>query len=103
MFWDNLKSELDYQGISIKELASKAGLQQQSIYNAITRKTLPNLETACKIAKVLNVSVEYLYSGNGYSGLSDEELGLLIYYRKLNKEKQQVIKQMLTALSSLSG
>ena len=100
MFWDNLKAELDNRNISLKELAAKAGLQQQSIYNAITRHTLPNLDTACKIAKALKMSVEELYTGNNYSGLNDEELAVIIRFRRLSKENKAAIKQLLAALPS---
>ena len=76
MFWKNLKSVLDFQGVSIKELAEKAGLQQQSIYNGITRDSSPSLETALKIASVLNVSVEYLATGKDTNPYAEENAEL---------------------------
>lgn len=99
MFWDNLKAELDNRNISLKELAAKAGLQQQSIYNAINRGNIPTLDTACKISKALNIPVEYLYSGNNYSGLNDDELAVIIRYRHLKEENRKVIKHLLNELS----
>ena len=83
MFWKNLKSVLDFQGVSIKELAEKAGLQQQSIYNGITRDSSPSLETALKIASVLNVSVEYLATGKDTNPYAEE-----------NKRLQEKIKSI---------
>ena len=102
MFWDNLKAELDNRNISLKELAAKAGLQQQSIYNAINRGNIPTLDTACKIAKVLKMSVEELYTGNNYSGLNDEELALIIRYRKLKEEDKASIKKIVAALEKIT-
>ena len=49
-FRDNLKSELEYQDIKVKELAAKTGLNRKTI-------------DAVKIAKALNVTVEYLVTG----------------------------------------
>lgn len=71
-----MKSVLDFQGVSIKELAEKAGLQQQSIYNGITRDSSPSLETALKIASVLNVSVEYLATGKDTNPYAEENAEL---------------------------
>ena len=98
-FWNNFKEELDRNNIQIKEFCIKNNLNYNSICNAISKDTTPNIELAYKIAQSLKVSVEYLYSGNPYSGLNDDELAMLIFYRKLNKTTKSAIKQLLAALS----
>ena len=69
-FKDNLKSELDYQDIQLKELAAKTGISKNTLGNYLTgHNSLPSAENVVKIAQALNVSVEYLVTGK-----SSEEL-----------------------------
>lgn len=63
-FKENLREELSYQGLMIKELATKSGLNQRSISNYLRENSsIPAADVAVKIAKALNVSVEYLVTG----------------------------------------
>ena len=98
MFWEKLKDILEYQNISLKELCAKAGLQQQSIYNAITRKTSPSLDTAIKIAQALNLPVEYIYSGKDPQEISDEEIAVIVQFRKLSPDNKNLVKCLIKAL-----
>lgn len=64
-FKENLKDEIEYQGLMLKEIAEKAGLPANSMSNYLREKSsIPSADIAVKIAKVLNVSVEYLVLGN---------------------------------------
>ena len=63
-FKENLKDEIEYQGLMLKEIAEKAGLPPNSMSNYLKEKSsVPSADIAVKIAKVLNVSVEYLVLG----------------------------------------
>ncbi len=63
-FRENLKEELIYQDMQIKELAQKTGLSKNTIANYLTvNGNLPNIESAVKIAQALGVSVEFLVTG----------------------------------------
>ena len=63
-FKENLKDELAYQGLLVKELASKAGLNPSSLSNYLRENSsIPAADIAVKIAGALNVSVEYLVTG----------------------------------------
>jgi transcriptional regulator with XRE-family HTH domain len=63
-FRENLKTELAYQDMLIKELAALSGVSRFSISNYLnSRGQLPSVEAAVKIARVLGVSVEYLVMG----------------------------------------
>ena len=63
-FKENLKSELAYSGILVKELAAKSGVNKYSIDNYLNKRgQTPSVESAVKIAQVLGVSVEYLVTG----------------------------------------
>jgi transcriptional regulator with XRE-family HTH domain len=63
-FKENLKSELIYSGMMVKELCAKTGIKKHTLDNYLnTHNSLPNAETAVKIARALGVSVEYLVTG----------------------------------------
>jgi transcriptional regulator with XRE-family HTH domain len=63
-FKENLKSELVYSGLLVKELAAKSGVKKHSINNYLNKRgQLPSVEAAVRIAQVLGVSVEYLVTG----------------------------------------
>jgi transcriptional regulator with XRE-family HTH domain len=48
----------------VKELSAKTGIKKHTLDNYLnTHNSLPNVETAVKIARTLGVSVEYLVTG----------------------------------------
>lgn len=63
-FKENLKSELQYRDMTVKELANLSGIKKQTLDNYLsTHNSMPSVEIAVKIAQVLQVSVEYLVTG----------------------------------------
>ena len=63
-FKENLKEELLYTGISVKELSSRTHISQGSLSNYLKENSsIPSADIAVKIANALNVSVEYLVTG----------------------------------------
>jgi transcriptional regulator with XRE-family HTH domain len=63
-FRENLKAELVYSGILVKELAARAGLKKHTVDNYLSvRGRMPAADVAVRIAHVLGVSVEYLVTG----------------------------------------
>jgi transcriptional regulator with XRE-family HTH domain len=63
-FKENLKAELSYQGILVKELAGLSGIKKHTLDNYLnTHNSIPSAEAAVRIAQVLGVSVEYLITG----------------------------------------
>jgi len=63
-FRRNLRTLLDYKYISVKELAEMTGIPKRSLENYLSsRASMPPADYALKIAKALNVTVEYLISG----------------------------------------
>ena len=60
-FRDNLKLELKYQDIQMKELARMTGISKNTLENYITgHNSIPKADSAVKIAQALGVTVEYL-------------------------------------------
>lgn len=78
-FWQNVEREIEYRGISRKELAFRANIAYQGIGLGIERESMPRVDTALKIAKVLEVPLEYLINEKDLEirpaaeGLSKEE------------------------------
>jgi transcriptional regulator with XRE-family HTH domain len=63
-FAENLRSELDYQGLFVKELAAKTGININTLNHYLSGKeSMPRADAAVKIAKALGVTVEYLVTG----------------------------------------
>lgn len=63
-FKKNLRAELDYLGLTVKELSAKTGIPKGTLdcYLGV-RASIPLADIACKIATALGVSVEYLVTG----------------------------------------
>jgi transcriptional regulator with XRE-family HTH domain len=63
-FKENLKAELQFAGIPVKDLALRSGIKKKTLdsYLGITAYT-PSATAAVSIAKALGVSVEYLVEG----------------------------------------
>ena len=60
-FKENLREEMDFQDIKPKELSDKTGISVNTLRNYINNHdALPNIDSAVKIAKVLNTTVEEL-------------------------------------------
>ncbi len=64
-FRENLRDELDYQDMKVKELSVATGIPKPTLDCYLSaRQVIPPADIAVKIAKVLNVSVEYLICGD---------------------------------------
>jgi transcriptional regulator with XRE-family HTH domain len=63
-FAENLRSELDYQGLIVKQLAAKTGINIHTLNHYLSgKKSMPPADVAVKIATALDVTVEYLVTG----------------------------------------
>jgi transcriptional regulator with XRE-family HTH domain len=63
-FRKNLRDELAYQNLTVKELAAKSGVAKGALDCYVGKQaSVPPATTAVKIARALGVSVEYLVSG----------------------------------------
>jgi transcriptional regulator with XRE-family HTH domain len=63
-FKENLRSELDFQGLTVKELSARTKIPIATLDCYLgMRATVPSVEAAFKIAQALQVTVEYLVAG----------------------------------------
>ena len=95
-FKQNLKSELAYKGMLIKELAEKAGISRHTLDNYLNvREHIPTLDAAVKIAKALDVSVEFLATGEDSphrnAHMSCDAIELLQEFNQLNENDRKIV------------
>jgi len=95
-FKENLKAELAYQDMMVKELASLSGISKHTLDNYLNvRGYKPSVDTAVKIARALGVSVEYLVTGEekqtDKSSLGSEIRLLIQNFKLLNEDDKKMI------------
>ena len=63
-FRENLKEQLSFSGMYVKELAALSGIKKQTIDSYLNiNSCMPSADAAVAIAQALGVSVEYLVTG----------------------------------------
>lgn len=90
-FWENVDSVREYREISRKELAYRAGFSLTSLSTGIKRNSIPSADVAYRIAKTLDVSIEYLLTGTD-SSEKNEKLENHFPYAKFLKYKPIIEK-----------
>ena len=96
IFNKNLRNELNYQSITVKELSIRTGIPVASLDCYLGAcATVPSVDAAVKIARVLGVSVEYLVTGeekqtNEHS-FGSKIRSLIQNFKLLNEEDQKMI------------
>ncbi len=80
-FRERLKEEISYNGFVMKEVADRAGLKPRSLeaYCRTSETRMPAADVAVSLAKVLNVTVEYLVTGEDSNAKKND----MEQYRKL--------------------
>ena len=106
IFWKNVKDILSFNGILNKELAAKTGINLGTLNNQISANKLPDLESAYKISQVLNVSLEYLLTGNSTNkedpNISYEDKNVLNTWHNLSEHDKKVLKTIISTMTKIS-
>lgn len=93
IFLEKLKLELDYRCMTQKELAEKTDISVNTIRGWFSKNLTPDVFSAVKIAKVLDVSVEYLadaeYSTNSESNIYKQKYETLVSVIQNQLDKQE--------------
>ena len=103
-FRENLRNELDFQGLTVKELSAKTGIVKGTLDNYLgIRASIPPADIAVKIADALNVSVEFLVTGKERKNLNNQPSVLVTEEEKtiltdLNSIPQNIQKTLKTLL-----
>ena len=95
-FRENLKSELAYQDMMVKELSALSGVSKHTLDNYLNiRSYMPSAEVAVKIAAAMGVSVEYLVTGEedspDKSSLGPEIWTLIQNFKMLDKSDRKIV------------
>lgn len=87
-FKENLKEQLSFSGMYVKELAAASGVKKQTIDSYLNvNSCMPSADAAVAIAKALGVSVEYLVTGGESKRISSK-------YTKDSYIAAEIIAQM---------
>jgi len=105
-FNGNLKGELEYRGMPVKELAHKTGIPKQTLDKyLLSNNSMPPADKAVAIARVLGVSVEYLVTGKkprneGMSTrfLKPETRSIADCVEPLSTEERKIVKTAVIEL-----
>ncbi len=101
-FRENLKEEMEYQGLTTKELAEKSGVGKRTLdHYLMVNPQEPGVYNAQKIAKALKVSVEYLVTGKEYKStvaITGEKLDFLNSFQKLPVDERLLILNLIKKL-----
>ena len=105
-FRENLKSQLEFSGMLVKELAVRSGIKKKTIDSYLGNLGYsPSVETAVSIAKALGVSVEYLVTGSNavkdipISSLPSDIQEIVVEAKQLNIKDRFVILNMARLLN----
>ena len=109
-FRENLRSELSYQGVMIKELSARTGIPIPTLDCYLgARATIPSVDAAFKIARALKVTVEYLLIGEEadqativHRKKSQEAQDLIHWVEKLNSDQCKAILNMISIFKKQS-
>lgn len=98
-FRENLKAELTYQGILVKELSAKTGISKRTLDNYLREKgSIPPADYAVLIAKALNTSVEYLVTGETSSNSDSQLKKYLLLFSQLSKSDQDFFIRLMEGI-----
>lgn len=98
-FRENLKAELTYQGILVKELSAKTGISKRTLDNYLREKgSMPPADFAVLIAKALNTSVEYLVTGETSSNSDSQLKKYLLLFSQLSKSDQDFFIRLMEGI-----
>ena len=108
-FWQKVDDELSYLGKTRKELASEANFDVSYISKGIERNGIPIADTALRIAKALNVSLEYLLdmeepiviTENEIGKIQKKDIGTYKKYKKTLEQLENINQKERKAILSL--
>ena len=106
-FRKNLRNELNFQGITVKELSARTGIPIATLDCYLgTRATVPSVDTAVKIAQALQVSVESLVIGEKarfdtpHKKNSREARDIIRWVESLSADQCKAVQNMISAFKN---
>jgi len=106
-FRENLKAQLEYSGMLVKELAALSGVKKKTIDSYLgIRGYKPSVDAAVSIAKAMGVTVEYLVTGTDsvkdrpFSSLHSDIQEIVFASEQLNKKDRDIILNLARLLKN---
>lgn len=96
LFYERLERLIKDKGVQQKDLAENCGISSNGISTWKVTGTLPRADIAIKIAKYLDVSVEYLITGE-LSGIDKNDV-LAYTVSRLSAKKRNVVQAVIDSL-----
>ncbi|MDT3700764.1 MAG: helix-turn-helix transcriptional regulator [Thermincola sp.] len=95
IFNENLKQIMDVRGVNQKWLSDESNIPEATISRYVNGVHMPTINLIIKLAKALNVSVDYLLGIAPYSAISketDQEINILIsaYCKAQNRDRKLI-------------
>jgi transcriptional regulator with XRE-family HTH domain len=106
-FKENLKAELAYKDILVKELAALSGVNRRTIDNYLREDgSMPSADAAVRIAEALGVTVEYLVAGRGWkepnnAPLSPDPRVVLKNLESLGRRDRKIVLNLIKSLKEM--
>lgn len=99
-FSERLRSEIEYRGLTQKELATKAGIKKRALDMYLgNQQSMPPADVAVRIASALGVSVEYLVTG--FEGQRKRKFIVLSEVNDLLDDIETLPREILSAVRLL--
>jgi len=106
-FKENLKAELAYKNILVKELAELSGINRRTIDNYLRENgSVPSADAAVRIAGILGVTVEYLITGEELKERKNQPLSpdpktILKNIEALSIRDRKIVINLIKSLNEL--
>jgi transcriptional regulator with XRE-family HTH domain len=102
-FRENLKQELAYTGMLVKELSASSGVHKRTIDTYLReRASMPPADAAVQLARALGVTVEYLVTGET-PALPKDVSAISRNLLKLSEKDRRVVAVMVEAMVERKG
>jgi transcriptional regulator with XRE-family HTH domain len=108
-FRENLKAELAYKDILVKELASISGVNRRTIDNYLrVNGSMPMADAAVRIAQALGVTVEFLVLGKEPKkpktpSFSPDHRIVLKNLETLNSRDRKIVLNLIQSLKEMEA
>ena len=106
-FKENLKAELAYKDILVKELAELSGVSRRTLDNYLRENgSIPSADAAVRIARALGVTVEYLITGREQQErntppLSPDPRVILKSLESLNRRDRNIVLTLIKSFKEM--
>ena len=96
-FSDRVREEIEFMGISQKELAFKAEVKKRALDMYLgNRESMPPADVAVRLAKALNVTVEYLVTGEDKRiSMSQNEMAVVKDLERIPANARDVLETVI--------